>query len=203
MPVPLLLCWMIPARLMVALVLWPSLLLLWFRWRISREVLDRTGLVTISTLTLALCWLLELELLYRLLLVFFMLLICAVLSLLRILLLRELLFRIGELPRLMGFLKVTCSSFASLFNSRVLLEVEILRARLLPIPVEFRLAAMFGCDVLRCATVLLLIESVFCRTNVLDLLAVVVVLWEVVVLEVRVFSLLAALLVVFVVSLGA
>lgn len=147
-----LLCWMIPARLMVALVLWPSPLLLWFRWRISKEVLDRTGLVTISTLTLALCWLLlELEL-YRLL-VFFMLLICAVLSLLRILLLRALLFRIGELPRLMGFLKVTCSSFANLFNSSVLLDVEILRARLLPM-VEFLLAAMLGCDVLLCATVL-------------------------------------------------
>lgn len=198
-----LLCWMIPARLMVALVLWASPLLLWFRWRISREVLDRTGLVTISTFTLALCWLFELELeLYRLL-VFFMLLICAVLSLLRILLLRALLFRIGELPRLMGFLKVTCSSFANLFNSSVLLDVEILRARLLPM-VEFLLAAMFGCEVLRCATVLWLIESVFCRTSVL--LFVVVVVWEV--LEVRVFSELALLLPVLavafvVVSLGA
>lgn len=53
MPFPLL-CWMIPARLMVALVLWPSPLLLLFRWRMSRDVFDRTGFVTISTLTLAL-----------------------------------------------------------------------------------------------------------------------------------------------------
>lgn len=167
-----------PARLIVALLLlWCSLPLV-FLWRISREVFERTGFVTISTLTLAL-WL------YRLVL-FFMLLICAVLSLLRILLLRAVLFRIGELPRLIGFLKVTCSSWPSLLISSVLLDVDIFLVKLLD-PNVFLLEARFGCEGLLCCTLALLIESVFCLTRVL-FVTVEVLLLELVVLELAIFG---------------
>lgn len=162
---------------MVALLLlWWSLPLV-FLWRMSREVFERTGFVTISTLTLAL-WL------YRLV-AFFMLLICAVLSLLRILLLRAVLFRIGELPRLIGFLKVTCSSCPSLFSSSVLLEVDIFLVKLLDPKVVFLLEARFGCEGLLCCTLeleLLLTDSVFCLTRVL-FVEVEVLLLELIVLE--------------------